>query len=104
MARVTVEGNVVRTIPDRGFVVEETWMTKSGEPRGTKYTIWVDNRDNIPAEGTGVKVEGNLSARLEKFTNSEGRNIEYVATHVNQPTVTVITEPNQFAPNLDVPF
>jgi len=104
MAKVTVEGNVTRIIPDRGFVVAETWTTKSGEPRDTKYTVWVDSRDNIPAEGSRVKVEGNMSARLERFTSSEGKPIEYVATHVNQPTVTIITHPNEFAPNLDVPF
>lgn len=104
MARVIVEGTVTRTILDRGFVVAETWMTKAGEPRDTKYTVWIDRGGSIPAEGAGVKVEGNLSARLEKFTNLEGRNIEYVATHINQPTVTVLTQPNEFAPNLDVPF
>lgn len=104
MAKVIVEGNITRTIPDRGFVVAETWTTKSGEPRDTKYTVWVDNRDNIPAEGSRVKVEGNISTRLERFTNSEGKAIEYVANHVNQPQVTIITQANEFAPNLDVPF
>jgi hypothetical protein len=104
MAKVIVEGTITRTIPDRGFVVSETYTTKAGEPRETKYTVWLDNRDNIPADGTRVKVEGNFSARLERFTNSEGKQIEYVANHVNQPQVTIITQPNEFAPNLDVPF
>lgn len=94
MARIKISNATVgRVISQRGFVAVESYSTKSGETRNTKYTVWVDNPANIPPAGAIVTVEGNLSVKLEKFTNNEGNEIQYASTHVNQPQVVLVEEP-----------
>jgi len=110
MARIQIkDARVVRTIRDRGFEVAESYQTKNGETVETKYTVWTKSPQDIPGEGATVNVTGNVSTRLEEFTNNENELIRFARMHINQPEVTfqdVPKPPDSWANamNTETPF
>lgn len=96
MARIEItNARVARIIQGRGFEAVETYQTRSGEPRETKFTIWSDSPQDIPVEGVTVNISGNVSVRLEEFENREGEQIRFARMHVNQPKVSLQDTPPQ---------
>lgn len=94
MAEIIVRNaRVARVIKGRGFSIVETYPLRNGGTKETKFTVWVDNPSDIPGEGSLVTVQGLYSNRMEKFTNQEGREIEYLALHINQPKITLMDTP-----------
>lgn len=85
MAQVKVKNaTVTRIIPNYGFKCATEVKTKSGETRKETYTVWTDTKVQ---EGDVVDVTGNLSVKVEEFTNREGKLVQYAAIHVNNGVV-----------------
>ena len=83
MAKVTVELEVSRIIPDYGFKGVEK-VTIKGEERKIYYTCWTQDRVN---EGDIVSVQGLLGVKLEEFTGRDGKAKQIAAIHVNNAKV-----------------
>ena len=110
MARIEIKNaRVNRIIRDRGFEVAESYQTRNGDTVDTKYTVWTKSPQDIPGEGVTVNVRGNVSTRLEEFTNNEGEQIRFARMHVNQPEISMIDTPPAPEPwanqmNTEAPF
>jgi uncharacterized Zn ribbon protein len=86
MATVKVTGAVVtRLIPNYGFKAVKEVEMRNGETKKETYTVW--STDAV-AEGDEVDVVGDLSVKIEDFTNREGKQVQYAAIHINNPKVT----------------
>lgn len=88
MATITItNAKVNRVIQDMGFEVAESYETRDGDIKETKFTVWT-TPNNIPAEGATVNVSGNVSVRLEEYNGNK-----FARFHVNQPTVNLVSSP-----------
>jgi hypothetical protein len=94
MARIILEkADVVKVMPGWGFKAQNTSKLSNGEPLVEKYTVWVkDFNPSMAPEGSVVNVDGLFSKKLETFDNEQGETIQYVAVHVNNANVTLVTE------------
>lgn len=100
MAFVNIQkAQVERIIQDKGFVAVESYTTRNGEEKQTKYTIWTDNPNEIPGEGVIVNVSGALSVRVQEFVNDEQETVQFAQIHVNRPKITLLDMP-QSAPQV----
>jgi hypothetical protein len=85
MAKVEIQNaTVTRIIPNYGFKAVCEIPTKNGDPRKETYTVWTDAKVE---EGSSVDIVGNLSVKVEEFTNKEGKLIRFAAIHVNNARV-----------------
>lgn len=91
MAQVKIiNARVGRVIPGKGFVAVETYVTRQGDQRENKFTVWTENPSQIPGENSLVNVEGNLSTRVEEYNGNH-----YVKTHINQPKIIMVDTPRE---------
>jgi hypothetical protein len=93
MARIILEkADVVKVMAGWGFKAQNTSKLSNGEPLVEKYTVWVkDFNPSMAPEGSVVNVDGLFSKKLETFDNEQGQTIQYVAVHVNNANVTLVT-------------
>lgn len=86
MARVTIEKAEVTSVmaTGSGFRMQTVYKKRDGGEITEKWVVW--SRDKVSV-GDVVTVEGLFSKKDEMFTNDEGKEIKYVALHVNDPTV-----------------
>lgn len=114
MAFVNVQNARVDRIlrNNAGFVAVESYKTRDGEDKETKYTIWTDNPAEIPGEGVIVNVSGALSVRMQEFENDEKEMIRFASISVNRPKITLVDMPagapesatNPVTTSWDAPF
>lgn len=88
MSQVIVEGaEVIRTHRNGGgFAAHKSKQLRDGITKVEKFTVWTT--DPV-AVGAVVSFRGELSVKVEEFTNDEGLLVRYAAIHVNDPVVTV---------------
>lgn len=93
MAIIKIENATVdRLITDKGLAVSTTYMTKAGDERKEKFTVWFPNAGfNI---GDTVNVEGLFSVKVDKFTNNQGEEISYAQVSVNNADVKKTADSN----------
>lgn len=94
MAFINIQNaRVDRIIRDLGFVAVESYKTRDGDERESKYTIWTDNPNDIPGEGVIVNVSGPLSIKMQEFENDEGETVRFASANVNRPKITLVDMP-----------
>jgi hypothetical protein len=83
MAKVMIEnGEVTQHLSDKGFTLETTFKTRSGEEKKERWTVW----GKQPAVGSVVTVRGDISVKLEEFEGENGM-VRYARAHINNPQV-----------------
>lgn len=86
MARVTVENaEVVKHLGAKGYVIQVEYMTRNNEQRKESWTVWGDQ----PNLGDIVTVTGNITIKLDEWTNSEGQTRQTARGHINNPNVVL---------------
>lgn len=94
MAFINIQNaRVDRIIRDMGFVAVESYKTRDGEDKESKYTVWTNNPSEIPGEGVIVNVSGPLSIKLQEFENDEGETVRFASANVNRPKITLVDMP-----------
>jgi hypothetical protein len=86
MAKIFIENAEVTRVQrgGKGFNAQTQYKLRNGETSVQKYTVWSD--DQVHA-GDVLNITGNLSVKMEEFTNDKGELIRYAAIHVNQPVL-----------------
>jgi hypothetical protein len=80
MATVTIEAaKVERLIDGYGFKATETTLFK-GEERKTWFTVWTKEAVQV---GDVLRVEGDLSVKLESFTGRDNQPKQTAGIHIN---------------------
>ena len=80
MATVTIEAaKVERLIDGYGFKATETTLFK-GEERKTWFTVWTKEPVQV---GDVLRVEGDLSVKLESFTGRDNQPKQTAGIHIN---------------------
>jgi hypothetical protein len=80
MATVTIEAaKVERLIDGYGFKASETTLFK-GEERKTWFTVWTKEPVQV---GDVLRVEGDLSVKLESFTGRDNQPKQTAGIHIN---------------------
>jgi hypothetical protein len=80
MATVTIEAaRVERIIQGYGFKASETTEFK-GEERKTWFTVWT--KEPV-TEGQILRIEGDLSVKLESFTGRDNQPKQTAGIHIN---------------------
>lgn len=98
MSEVFVEGaEVVRTHRNGGgFAAHKEKQLRDGITKVEKFTVWTTEPVTV---GDVVSFRGVLSVKVEEFTNDDGLLVRYAAIHVNDPVLTVGSQPmNEGAP------
>lgn len=87
MTEVFVEdAEVVRTHRNGGgFSAHKNKQLRNGETKVEKFTVWTTEP---VAVGALVSFRGELSVKVEEFTNDEGLLVRYAAIHVNDPVLS----------------
>lgn len=93
MAKILIENAEVTRVQrtGKGFTAQTQYKLRNGETKTEKYTVWTDKP---VAVGDVYTISGNVSVKLEEFTNDNGELIRYAQMHVNNPTL----EPVQTGP------
>lgn len=95
MPRIKIENaTVTKVLAEKGFWCEESYTTKDGEEKKTKFTVWCKAED-IPGEGSLINVEGLPSPKVESFTDQMGNPVTYGKIHVNFPRITLLEAPQE---------
>lgn len=89
MAKIFIENAEVTRVQrgGKGFNAQTSYKLRNGETAVQKYTIWSDDQVHV---GDVLNVTGNVTVKLEEFTNDKGDLIRYAAIHVNQPVLTAV--------------
>ena len=96
MATVTIENAVVaRIIEGYGFKATEEFKLRNGETAKRWYTVWT--KESV-AEGDSLVIEGELSVKLEEYTDKQNQPKTSVGVHVNNALVMKADGPE------DAPF
>lgn len=97
MARVTItNGEVIKHLSDKGFILEVKYRTRKGEEVSEKWTVW----GKQPEIGTVLEVEGDLSVKLEEFDGDNGL-VRYARGHINNPVYRTQPVPGNTDPYKD---
>ena len=76
MAIAYVTGTVERVLSGNfagvGLVITESYKSKTGEDRTTRYTCWFDE-DPGTAVGATITVSGAISAKVDEWTDKDGQ-------------------------------
>lgn len=95
MAKVTVENaEVVKHLGTKGYVIQVEYTTRNNEQRKDSWTVWGDQ----PDLGAVVTVTGNITIKLDEWTNAEGQTRQTARGHINNPNV--VYSPVQRDPGL----
>lgn len=87
MAKVIIEHAEVTSVMNsgKGFRAQTVYNKRDGGQITEKWVVWSEHKVSV---GDVVHVEGLFSKKDETFTNDEGKQVKYVALHVNGATVT----------------
>jgi hypothetical protein len=81
MATVTIEdAKVFKIIEGYGFRAVEEFKLRNGEDAKRYFTIWTDQRVE---EGQVFTISGDLSVKIEEYTNRDNEPKTSAAVHVN---------------------
>jgi hypothetical protein len=97
MAKIFIENAEVTRVQrgGKGFNAQTQYKLRNGETSVQKYTVWSDDQVHV---GDVLNITGNLSVKMEEFTNDKGELIRYAGIHVNQPVLNAVqTGPGSLA-------
>ncbi len=96
MATITIDNAVVfRIIPSYGFEVTEEQKLRSGEMAKFYYTVWSKETVSV---GDVLVVEGNLSVKVDEYTNKLGEAKVKANVNVNDAMIMSATPDLNDAP------
>lgn len=85
MATVTIENaKVARIIEGYGFKATEDFKLQSGETAQRWFTVWTKEQVK---EGDVLLIEGDLSVKIEEYTNRDNEAKTSAAIHINNALV-----------------
>lgn len=86
MAKIQIENaEVFKIIEGYGFRAVESFTLRNGENAKRYYTVWTDQKVN---EGDSVSIEGDLSVKVEEYTDKNNQPKTSAAVHVNNARIT----------------
>ena len=81
MAKIIIEdAKVFKIIEGYGFRAVEEFKLRNGEEAKRYFTIWTDQRVE---EGQTFTITGDLSVKIEEYTNRDNEPKTSAAVHVN---------------------
>jgi len=84
MAQVKISNAAVAFVNAKGFTAKAK-VTVLGEERDEYYKVWTDH---IVSEGDILEIIGDLSVRVEEYTDKRSGDLKRVAAiHVNNPII-----------------
>ena len=102
MATITLENaKVARLIPGYGFKAVEEFKLRSGETGTRWFTVWT--KEEV-TEGDVLTIEGNLSVKLDEYTDKAGDAKQSIAININEAMI-MSADPQHAVPDVsDAPF
>lgn len=86
MAKIEIENaEVFKIIEGYGFRAVEHFKLRNGEDAKRYYTVWTDQK---VAEGDQVSISGDLSVKVEEYTDKNNQPKTSAAVHVNNARIT----------------
>jgi len=86
MAKIQIENaEVFKIIDGYGFRAVESFKLRNGEDAKRYYTVWTDQK---VTEGDSVSIEGDLSVKVEEYTDKNNQPKTSAAVHVNNARIT----------------
>ena len=86
MAKIEIENaEVFKIIEGYGFRAVEKFKLRNGEDAKRYYTVWTDQK---VTEGDSVSIEGDLSVKVEEYTDKNNQPKTSAAVHVNNARIT----------------
>lgn len=84
MAKITIENATVENLlGQKGYTVSVSTKDASGSEKKLYYKIWSSSPQ---LQGAKIsKIVGDLSVRLEEYTDKNGQQKQVAAVHVNNP-------------------
>ena len=91
MAKVSIESaTVIRIIEGYGFVVASEYRTAKGDTGKEYFTVWTKEKH---PEGAVLAISGDLSVRLEEYTDREGKLKNKAVAHINNAKAKEVEAP-----------
>jgi hypothetical protein len=92
LAKVIIENATVENLlGQKGYTVSVSSKDASGSEKKIYYKIW---SSNLPLQGAKLdKITGDLSVRLEEYTDKNGQPKQVAAIHVNNPELQEVNAP-----------
>jgi len=86
MAKIEIENaEVFKIIEGYGFRAVEKFKLRNGEEAKRYYTVWTDQK---VAEGDQVSISGDLTVKVEEYTDKNNQPKTSAAVHVNNARIT----------------
>jgi len=86
MAKIEIENaEVFKIIEGYGFRAVEKLKLRNGEEAKRYYTVWTDQK---VAEGDQVTISGDLTVKVEEYTDKNNQPKTSAAVHVNNARIT----------------
>jgi len=86
MAKIEIENaEVFKIIEGYGFRAVEKFKLRNGEDAKRYYTVWTDQK---VAEGDQVSISGDLTVKVEEYTDKNNQPKTSAAVHVNNARIT----------------
>jgi hypothetical protein len=93
MATIEVKGEIVGLVfQNKGVQILETYKSKDGEKRDSRYTAWLDAPTTTLQVGQKVSARGLLSASVGSYKNKEGEDKTVVNLSINFATIKAEAE------------
>jgi hypothetical protein len=93
MATIEVKGEIVGLVfQNKGVQILETYKSKDGEKRDSRYTAWLDAPTTALQVGQKVSARGLLSASVGSYKNKEGEDKTVVNLSINFATIKAEAE------------
>lgn len=86
MAKIQIENaEVFKIIEGYGFRAVEKFKLRNGEDAKRYYTVWTSQ---TVQEGDVVSIDGDLTVKLEEYTDKDNKPRTSAAVHVNNARIT----------------
>lgn len=86
MAKIEIQNaEVFKIIEGYGFRAVENFKLRNGEDAKRYYTVWTDQK---VTEGDVVSIQGDLSVKVEEYTDKNNQPKTSAAVHVNNARIT----------------
>jgi len=84
MAQIKISNATVAFVNSKGFTAKAQ-VEVMGDTRDEYYKVWTDQK---VSEGDTVDIVGDISARVEEYTDKRSGDLKRVAAlHVNNPVI-----------------
>jgi len=84
MAQIKISNATVAYVNSKGFTAKAQ-VEVMGDTRDEYYKVWTDQK---VSEGDSVDIVGDISARVEEYTDKKTGELKRVAAlHVNNPVI-----------------